>query len=46
MNDSSQTNRAAKLLADNVASLMNSETYKAALQFRNKFHAYSFRNVF
>jgi antirestriction protein ArdC len=45
MNDSSQTNKAARLLAESVSQLMNSETYKAALQFRNKFHAYSFRNV-
>lgn len=45
MNDSSQTNKAAKLLAESVSQLMNSETYKAALQFRNKFHAYSMRNV-
>jgi antirestriction protein ArdC len=46
MNDSSKTNKAAKLLAESVCNLMNSETYKAALQFRNKFHAYSFRNSF
>jgi antirestriction protein ArdC len=45
MNDSSQTNKAAKLLAESVSNLMNSDTYKAALRFRNKFHAYSFRNV-
>jgi antirestriction protein ArdC len=45
MNDSSKTNKAAKLLAESVCNLMNSETYKAALQFRNKFHAYSMRNV-
>jgi antirestriction protein ArdC len=46
MNDSRQTNKAARLLADSVSQLMNSEVYKAALSFRNKFHAYSFRNVF
>jgi hypothetical protein len=46
MNDSSKTNKAAKLLAESVTNLMNSEVYKAALQFRNKFHAYSFRNTF
>jgi hypothetical protein len=46
MTDSSQTNKAARLLAESVCNLMNSDTYKAALQFRNKFHAYSFRNVF
>jgi antirestriction protein ArdC len=45
MNDSSQTNKAARLLAESVTNLMNSDTYKAALRFRNKFHAYSFRNV-
>lgn len=45
MNDSSKTNKAARLLADSVTNLMNSETYKASLKFRNKFHAYSFRNV-
>jgi antirestriction protein ArdC len=45
MNDSSKTNKAARLLAESVSQLMNSETYKAALQFRNKFHAYSMRNV-
>jgi hypothetical protein len=45
MNDSSKTNKAAKLLADSVSQLMNSDTYKAALRFRNKFHSYSFRNV-
>lgn len=46
MNDSSQTNKAARLLADSVTNLMNSDTYNAALKFRNKFHAYSFRNTF
>jgi antirestriction protein ArdC len=46
MNDSSKTNRAAKLLADNVAGLMNSETFKAALKFRQRFHQYSFTNVY
>lgn len=46
MNDSSKTNRAAKLLADNVAALMNSETFKAALTFRKRFCQYSFSNVF
>lgn len=46
MNDSSQTNRAAKLLADNVSQLMNSETFRAALKFRQKFHQYSFSNVY
>lgn len=46
MNDSSKTNRAAKLLADNVANLMYSETFKAALKFRTKFHQYSFSNVY
>jgi len=41
----SKTNRAAKLLAANVEKLMNAESFKAALRFRNKLHNYSFTNV-
>lgn len=44
-NDSSKTHKAAKLLADSVSQLMNSETYISALKFRQKFHSYSMRNV-
>ena len=44
MSRPSKTNRAAELLAESVAKLMDSETYKAALRFRKKLHSYSFRN--
>lgn len=48
MNTSTQptTHKAAKLLAESVSNLMNSETYISALKFRQKFHAYSMRNVY
>ncbi len=36
---------APELLAENVAKLLDSETYKAALRMRKRFHRYSFRNV-
>ena len=37
-------NRAAELLAENVAKLMNSETFKEALKFKSRFYRYSFNN--
>ena len=42
----SKTSKAAKLLAENVARLMNSDTFKAALKFKARFHRYSFNNCF
>ena len=36
---------APELLAENVQRLLDSETYKAALRMRKRFHRYSFRNV-
>ena len=36
---------APELLAENVQKLLDSETYKAALRMRKRFHRYSFRNV-
>ena len=42
----SKTGKAAKLLAENVAELMNSETFKAALKFKARFYRYSFNNCF
>ncbi len=41
-----KTNRAAHLLAENVAKLMRSESYKAALKLRKKMSQYSFSNVY
>jgi len=43
---SSKTNRAARLLADNVSKLMNAKSYKDVLRFRKKLHSYSFGNSF
>jgi hypothetical protein len=37
-------NKAMQLLTDSVTDLMNSEAYKRALEFRSKFHRYSFGN--
>jgi len=39
-----KTTKAAQLLADNVTRLMNSDTFKAALEFKTKFYRYSFNN--
>ena len=39
-----ETHKAAKLLAENLTQLMNTETYKQALNFKKKLHQYSFRN--
>lgn len=36
---------APELLAENVHRLLDSETYKAALILRKRFHRYSFRNI-
>ncbi len=41
---SSNTNKAAELLAENVARLMDSETFKEALKFKSRFYRYSFNN--
>jgi antirestriction protein ArdC len=41
---STPTNKAAKLLAESITNLMNSESYKSALSFRKHFYQYSFRN--
>ena len=41
-----KTNRAAQLLANNVAKLMTAKSYKDALRFRKKLHNYSFGNSF
>ena len=41
-----KTTKAAKLLAENVTRLMNSDTFKEALKFRTKFYRYSFNNSF
>jgi len=40
-----RTNRAAELLTDSVAELLNSDVYQNALRFRQSFHSYSFRNT-
>lgn len=40
-----RTERAAQVLAEAVAELMNAESYKAALRFRQKLYSYSFRNA-
>jgi antirestriction protein ArdC len=42
----SNTNRAAHLLAESVAKLMQSDNYKAALRLRKKMRQYSFSNVY
>lgn len=42
--DLSATHRAAQLLAESVTQLLESEQYKAALQFKTKFYRYSFNN--
>jgi antirestriction protein ArdC len=39
-----KVSRAAQVLAESVNDLKNSESYKAALEFRTKFHSYSFAN--
>jgi antirestriction protein ArdC len=39
-----EPNRAVKLLVDSVSALMNADTYRAALAFRQKLHQYSFGN--
>jgi hypothetical protein len=41
-----KVSRAAQVLAENVDKLKSSESYKAALEFRAKFHSYSFANCF
>lgn len=40
----SPTHKAAQLLAENVQALLNSDSYKAALRFKSRFHRYSFNN--
>lgn len=42
---SDATHRAAVILTESVSKLMDTETFKAALRFRQKLHAYSFRNA-
>lgn len=42
---SDATHRAAVILAESVSKLMDTNTFKAALRFRQKLHAYSFRNA-
>lgn len=39
-----KVSRAAQVLAESVNDLKNSESYKAALEFRARFHSYSFAN--
>ena len=40
-----KTNKALELLYEGVTNLLDSESWKEALKFRSKFHAYSFRNA-
>ncbi len=40
----SNTNKAAELLAENVAKLMDASTFKEALKFKSRFYRYSFNN--
>jgi hypothetical protein len=43
-NDAPKTNKAFQLLTESVTELMNSGAYKRALEFRSRFHHYSFGN--